>query len=167
MPVNVANRPGLAQVSLGSQRLGNASIDVRLRNSKTQWGRLGPEGEAAAIIYADIVINQPQDAILKSAVVLLSLSEHPGYQPEPQKTAEHLAGNLQFKASFGPKMLVIREDEVKQRKFLTPEVNVLGLGSLGGLESMTARTQNWIFSGSILRGGRDEGQIEVSYLDGN
>lgn len=65
----------LANVSLCSQQLGQVEIDCRFRQSKTQWGVLGPAENHAGILYMDLTFAQTKHCRLSSATVWVSLED--------------------------------------------------------------------------------------------
>ncbi|KAL5000781.1 hypothetical protein BDV10DRAFT_192563 [Aspergillus recurvatus] len=141
----------LATASLCSRDVGKVRADCRLRVSKSQWGSLGA-GSPAAIVYMDIVIDQPHDCLLANATVLITLDD-------VSATGSTVPGGhaLQMTDYYGPKHLSGEATKVVVTKtvHLTPQVNVLGSGG-GGVgierEKATSYSSRWTFTGGLLPG---------------
>ncbi|KAJ5159634.1 uncharacterized protein N7482_006638 [Penicillium canariense] len=151
----------LANVSLCSQELGQVEIDCRFRQSKTQWGVLGPAENQAGILYMDLGFTQPKDCRLSNAVVWISLEEMSNLtektsrskEPEKPSTSRSPANLgptkvpnvraeeqeeydtvrfLQFTHDFGPRQLAGEPTKATTKKTTYLTPHVNVLGNGGG-----------------------------------
>lgn len=154
----------LNNASLCTRDVGKVRVDCRLRVSKSQWGCLGvpPAGSSAAIIYMDILFDQPYNCRLASGTVLVTLDE----VPAPAATEIVHDESLQMTDYYGPKHLSgeARSVAITQTVHLTPELNVLGNGGSGiGVEREKAASYDsrWTFTGGLMTGRKSSAAYQT------
>ncbi|CCC06259.1 hypothetical protein SMACR_00476 [Sordaria macrospora] len=143
-------------VRAGQGSIGKVKVDCRFLLTKSQWGYMGSNPGLrkcpAGIIYLDLDIDQPRDCRLESATFTVTLEEE--YDDTDVVSPNLPIFPVTMTDYYGPKQIrgVERTRQIRRKKQVIPEVNILGHG-MGGLGVETERKMDeagrWAFSGHL------------------
>ncbi|KAK3355958.1 hypothetical protein B0H65DRAFT_505772 [Neurospora tetraspora] len=143
-------------VRAGQGSIGKVKVDCRFLLTKSQWGYMGSNPGLrkcpAGIIYLDLDIYQPRDCRLESATFTVTLEEE--YNEKDVVSPNLPMFPVTMTDYYGPKQIrgVERTRQIRRKKQVVPEVNILGHG-VGGLGVETERKMDeasrWAFSGHL------------------
>lgn len=134
-----------SSVSLADHKIGPVRVNCCLFLSKTRWGEL--DGKKAGLMYLDLTFDQPEECMLASATVTLTLSP-----VMDNATTEGFDPGLEVTEYFGPQMLTGEKTEKSLSKKLTvqPEAGAYGF-TAGGIgyerDEESTLVKRWKFEG--------------------
>jgi hypothetical protein len=149
-----------SSASLADHKIGSVRVNCCFLLSKTTWGEL--DGKKAGLMYLDLTFHQPEECMLASATVTLTL-----LPVIDNATTEDFDPGLEVTEYFGPQVLTGEKTEISISKKLMvqPEAGAYGftVGGIGyerGKESTLVK--RWKFEGKRFPADTRDKSISVT-----